>query len=108
MRPNMLFRLESQVGLPLATEPDSNKYFPVSNSGREVRDKLLSSCLDRGVQLCSGSGCSSLQPIGNTGWDIELANGLHHQTERVVRFLLCPPPPPLSVRDTIRLTCSSL
>ena len=77
-------RLESQLGLPLATEPNSNKYFPVSNSGREVRDKLLSSCLERGVQLRSSAGCSDLRPDGTSGWTMDLANGASHQAERVV------------------------
>lgn len=70
--------------MPLATEPDNDKYFPVSNSGKEVRDRLLSSCLERGVKLQSGAGCSNLQRRGSSGWDVELANGVHHEAERVV------------------------
>lgn len=70
--------------MPLATEVDSDKYFPVSNSGKEVRDRLLSSCLERGVKLHSGAGCSNLQRKGSSGWDVELAKGVPHEAERVV------------------------
>ncbi|KAK9822087.1 hypothetical protein WJX74_005975 [Apatococcus lobatus] len=76
--------LESQIGLPLATEADSSKLFPVSNSGKDVRDRLLSSCLDRGVKLKSGAGCSNLQRNKNHNWDLELANGSHHEAKRVI------------------------
>eukprot|EP00798_Chlamydomonas_sp_ICE-L_P017475 gene17475-23780_t len=39
------------VGLRLAVEEETNKYFPESNSAREVRDKLLQACLQQGVQV---------------------------------------------------------
>lgn len=32
------------VGLELALEEESNKWFPLSNSSRDVRNKLVSAC----------------------------------------------------------------
>ena len=51
----MMCRLESseQIGIPLACESDDRKFFPVSNSAKEVRDKLLQACLKRGVTIRS-------------------------------------------------------
>ncbi len=53
----MICRLESpdQIGIPLACEVADSKYFPVSNSAKEVRDKLLQACLRRGVKFRSDS-----------------------------------------------------
>lgn len=38
--------LENDVGIRMTVEKETNKVFPVSNSGAEVRDRLLQSCLD--------------------------------------------------------------
>jgi predicted Rossmann fold flavoprotein len=43
--------LEEEIGIPLATETESNKWFPTSNSAKEVRDKLLDACLELGVTI---------------------------------------------------------
>ena len=44
-------RLESSehIGIPLAVEEADSKYFPISNSAQEVRDKLVNACLRKGV-----------------------------------------------------------
>lgn len=46
-----LHRLESpeHIGIPLAVEEADSKYFPISNSAQEVRDKLVRACLKKGV-----------------------------------------------------------
>lgn len=38
--------LENDIGIEMTVEKETNKVFPVSNSGAEVRDRLLQSCLD--------------------------------------------------------------
>lgn len=38
--------LENEIGIEMTVEKETNKVFPVSNSGAEVRDRLLQSCLD--------------------------------------------------------------
>lgn len=45
------YRLEEEIGLQLAFEEGSSKYFPASNSALEVRDHLLAACLRRGVTI---------------------------------------------------------
>jgi predicted Rossmann fold flavoprotein len=42
---------EQDLGLPLACETESNKWFPVSNSARDVRDALLNRALGLGVEI---------------------------------------------------------
>ena len=46
--------LENDIGLELGIEHVTNKYFPLSNSSREVRDKLLEACL-QGVDIRYGA-----------------------------------------------------
>ncbi|KAG2490098.1 hypothetical protein HYH03_011404 [Edaphochlamys debaryana] len=51
------------VGLDLSLEEESLKYFPTSNSSREVRDKLVAACLSRGVSFRYGASVEGLQPL---------------------------------------------
>jgi len=44
-------RLEEDIGLQLATEEENMKYFPASNSSREVRDRLVGACSSLGVRI---------------------------------------------------------
>ena len=46
-------RLESaeHIGIPLTVEEADSKYFPISNSAKEVRDKLVRACLKKGVEF---------------------------------------------------------
>ncbi|GLC46001.1 hypothetical protein PLESTB_001029100 [Pleodorina starrii] len=53
------------VGLDLQLEEDTKKYFPTSNSSKEVRDRLVAACLARGVEFkynASVEGLQLLQP----------------------------------------------
>jgi len=43
--------LETDIGLGLGIEIASNKYFPLSNSSREVRDRLVAACEKAGVEF---------------------------------------------------------
>ena len=49
--PFVLYRLENpeHIGIPLAIEAADSKFFPVSNSAKEVRDRLVRACLRTGV-----------------------------------------------------------
>ncbi len=37
------------LGLPLSLERETQKYFPSSNSSKEVRDRLVAACTRHGV-----------------------------------------------------------
>ncbi|KXZ54090.1 hypothetical protein GPECTOR_5g195 [Gonium pectorale] len=51
------------VGLDLQLEEETKKYFPSSNSSREVRDKLVAACLARGVTFQYNASVEGLQPL---------------------------------------------
>lgn len=57
-------RLEQEVGIPLASEAETSKLFPVSNSAREVRDKLVAACLRAGVTIRYSASLEGLLPLG--------------------------------------------
>src|SRR3954465_2855097 len=42
---------EEEAGIPLALEPETGKLVPVSNSSRQVRDRLLDLARRRGVEI---------------------------------------------------------
>jgi predicted Rossmann fold flavoprotein len=42
---------ETELGIPLALEPETGKLFPVSNRAREVRDRLVDAARERGVEF---------------------------------------------------------
>jgi predicted Rossmann fold flavoprotein len=46
--------LEVDVGIEMKYEEETNKVFPVSDSGKLVRNQLLGSCLERGVDVVYG------------------------------------------------------
>lgn len=56
---------EQELGLPLACEEETNKWFPVSNDAKDVRDVLLNRALNLGVKLEYDTAVESLT------WDVE-------------------------------------
>jgi predicted Rossmann fold flavoprotein len=61
--------LEDDVGLALGIEEVTNKYFPLSNSSREVRDKLVEACESVGVEFRCETSIDSLVKNGDDGDD---------------------------------------
>jgi len=61
---------ENDLGIALAAEPESGKYFPVSNRARDVRDGLLALAVRRGATLMAGAAVTGLAPAAG-GWRIE-------------------------------------
>ena len=53
--------LEDEIQIELGIEHVTNKYFPLSNSLREVRDKLLRACGDCGCGVRYGASVESLR-----------------------------------------------
>jgi predicted Rossmann fold flavoprotein len=67
---------EEVVGLPLALEPETGKLFPVSNSGREVRDRLMALARRRGAEVRFEALAGDLEPPGEgRPWTVRLAGG---------------------------------
>ena len=65
---------EDTLGVPLALEAESAKYFPASNRARDVRDALVSRAAALGVERCFGADVTAIAPADG-GWQIALARG---------------------------------
>ena len=86
--------LEDDLGLELGIEHVSNKYFPLSNSSKEVRDKLLRACEDAGVRVQYGASVEALRRVGvgadadadaeGDGWALRLADAPEERAPVVV------------------------
>lgn len=66
---------EEEAGLPLALEPETGKLFPVSNSARDVRDRLLALAARRGVETRFGALVDDLAPRPGGDWSVRLWEG---------------------------------
>ncbi len=65
---------EEEAGIPLALEPETGKLFPVSNSSREVRDRLMSLARRRGVEIRFDVLVEDLEaPREGRPWRVRLA-----------------------------------
>jgi predicted Rossmann fold flavoprotein len=65
---------ESEVGIPLALEPETGKLFPRSNRARDVRDGLLDLARGRGVDVRFGVTVRDAVPAAGT-WRVTLDDG---------------------------------
>ncbi len=66
---------EEEVGVPLALEAESRKYFPASNRARDVRDGLVALARRRGVTFRVDARVTGLAPASDDGWSLSLASG---------------------------------
>lgn len=67
---------EQEAGLPLVLEPKTGKWFPASNSARQVRDGLLKLAESRGVETRFESRVTAIEraPIANA-WRLRFHEG---------------------------------
>jgi predicted Rossmann fold flavoprotein len=62
-----------EVDLPLALESDTGKWFPTSNSARQVRDQLFRLAIRRGVEMRFDCPAMDLKPPRGSGaWSVIL------------------------------------
>ena len=64
---------ESEAGIPLVEETESAKLFPVSQSARDVRDRLYGLARGKGASIRTNARVIGAAP-GDRGWTIELEN----------------------------------
>jgi len=64
---------ESEAGIPLVEETESAKLFPVSQSARDVRDRLYALARGKGASIRTNARVIGAAP-GDRGWTIELEN----------------------------------
>jgi hypothetical protein len=65
---------ERDVGVELALEAESAKYFPRSNRARDVRDGLVALARRRGVEVVCESALTNLVAV-ESGWRVETMTG---------------------------------
>ncbi len=72
-----------EIGLRLACERESNKWFPESNSAREVRDLLVRRASGLGVEIRTGASVASVRRSGPV-WVVSTDDGVHYGAPVVV------------------------
>jgi predicted flavoprotein YhiN len=72
-----------EIGLQLACEEASNKWFPESNSAREVRDLLVRHATGLGVEIRTGASVASVRRSGPV-WVVSTGDGVHYGAPVVV------------------------
>ncbi len=75
---------ENTLGLRLALEEENGKLFPVSNSARDVRDRLIAHARERGVHIRFETRVTGLRPAGADGWEVRVAEGDSIRSDAVV------------------------
>ena len=76
-------RLEQELGLQLAFEEGSSKYFPASNSAQEVRDCLVAACLRLGVKIRYNAELAGLANKADH-WHCQLAHDSSFESSKIV------------------------
>lgn len=77
--------MEEDVGVALGVEQETNKYFPLSNSSREVRDRLVEACERVGVVFRYESSIDGLvRSSDGEGWTLRVRGGADERARAVV------------------------
>ena len=67
---------EQEVGIPLVLESETGKWFPASNSARQVRDQLLALAASKGVEIHFDSQATGIEPVaGSKEWRLQVRDG---------------------------------
>ncbi len=74
---------ENDLGLELACEAASNKWFPKSNSAHDVRDVLLNKALTLGVEFRYNTAVSRLRETVE-GWSVSDENGRVYSSPQII------------------------
>ena len=78
--------LEEDLGLPLKLEDQpggSAKWFPTSNSSKDVRDALVNACLAEGVSFSYGASVEAIHRRREGGWAAE-TSGRTVEVDRLI------------------------
>lgn len=74
------------MGLPLALEAETRKWFPASNSSHDVRNALVSACTRAPfrARILYNTSVEALAPLKAGGWACRLADRSELAADRVV------------------------
>lgn len=73
----------SEIGLDMVCETESNKWFPKSNSAKEVRDLLVKRARKLGVTIRTSSSVTDISRTGEY-WKITTGSGDTHVAPKVI------------------------
>ncbi|MGM0586849.1 MAG: NAD(P)/FAD-dependent oxidoreductase [Bacteroidota bacterium] len=76
--------LTYEIGLDLSCETETNKWFPSSNSAKEVRNKLLRAMENVGTQIRYNQKVVALRRESDEHWTIQTEAGEEHHTRKVI------------------------
>lgn len=74
---------ETELNLPLACELETNKWFPVTNEAKDVRDALLNQAISLGVEIRYDAPVQSLRHEDGL-WKLITSDGKLVETEKVI------------------------
>lgn len=74
---------ETELNLPLACELETNKWFPVTNEAKDVRDALLNQAISLGVEIRYDAPVQSLRQEDGL-WKLITSDGKLVETEKVI------------------------
>ena len=74
---------ETELNLPLACELETNKWFPVTNEAKDVRDALLNQAISLGVEIRYDAPVQSLRQEDGM-WKLITSDGKLVETEKVI------------------------
>jgi predicted Rossmann fold flavoprotein len=67
---------EQEAGIPLVLESETDKWFPKSNSARQVRERLLALAASNGVEVWFDSQVTGIEPVVDSKeWRLRLRDG---------------------------------
>jgi len=72
------------IGLDMVTEEASNKWFPASNSAKEVRDLLLDAAIHAGARFRYNNGAKSIERSDNGTWNVTTFDGTVYKAEAII------------------------
>ena len=73
-----------EIGLDMVTEEASNKWFPASNSAKEVRDLLLDAALRAGARFRYNSGAERIEQKCDGHWKVTTFDGASYVAPKVI------------------------
>ena len=74
---------ETELNLPLACELETNKWFPVTNEAKDVRDALLNRAISLGVEIRYDAAVQSLHQEDGL-WKLITSDGKSVASEKVI------------------------
>lgn len=73
-----------EIGLDMVTEEASNKWFPASNSAKEVRDLLLDAAIRAGARFRYNSGAQRIEQTDDGRWMVTTFDGTFYVASKII------------------------